>query len=381
MIYSKNLKNNYPNILLALSRYDYRTHRGVAKFAAEHHWHLNCEMAISGNIPYGWQGDGIVSLLSNNNEVVDFVTNAGVPFVDLSILREDIKAPRVTADNQTIGKIAAEYFLARGYKHFAFFSATDDKVAAARKNSFFAVLKTTALSMHDWTMRNTQGSWTDKNQILLRHLHSAHFPLAIFATRDLDASIILEACINEDMHVPEQVAILGVDNNELITDSLQVPLSSVNHNVESLGYEGAKLLHRILQGEALPSTSQTIAPKGVTSRRSTDSLAVNDPQVKHALNHMKDNFNNKYYSVELASDVCQLTRRTLDNKFKQELGHSMHNELQHMRMRAAKEMLMHSDKSIFLIAKECGFNTAQYFNQFFKQQYGITPLVYRKNYE
>ena len=373
--------NKYPNILLALSRYDYRTHRGVAKFAAQHNWHLNCEMAISGHIPYGWQGDGIVSLLSNNNDVVDFVKNANVPFIDLSILREDIIAPRVTADNTTIGEIAAQYFLARGYKHFAFFSTTDDKVAATRKNGFFSLLKNSALSLHDWTMKNTQGSWSDKNKLMRQHLHSANFPLAIFSTRDLDASIILEACISENLHVPDQVAILGVDNNELITNSLQVPLSSVNHNVESLGYEGAKLLHRILQGEQLPSVSQTISPKGVTTRRSTDCLAVNDTEVKHALNHMKENFHNKYYSVEKASEVCNLTRRTLDNKFKHELGHSMHNELQKMRMRAANDMLIHTNKSILQIAQECGFNTAQYFNQYFKQQHGITPLLYRKQYE
>ncbi|AWB65853.1 hypothetical protein C2869_05095 [Saccharobesus litoralis] len=368
-------------ILLALSRYDYRTHRGVANFAAQHNWHLNCEMAINGNIPHGWKGDGIVSLLTDNNAVVDFVTHAGVPFVDLSILREDVIAPRVVADNHAIGTLAGEHFLSKSYKHFAYFSATDDKVATARKNAFFSCINDQALSISDWTMRNTQGSWADKTNRLVQHLKQAHYPTAIMATRDLDASMVLEACINHNIQVPEQIAIIGVDNNKLITNSIQVPLSSVNHNVERLGYEGAKLLQQILQGETPPRKNKLIMPQGVTTRRSTDCLAVNDSIVKQALGLMQQHFVNKHYSVERAAEACGVTRRTLDSKFKQELGHSVHTELQNMRMRAAKETLIHGHHSIFKIAEQCGFNTAQYFNHTFKQTYGKTPLNFRKQYQ
>ncbi|WP_440874630.1 AraC family transcriptional regulator [Thalassotalea sp. PLHSN55] len=373
-------RSDSPRVLLALSRYDHRTHRGVANFAAKHNWHLNCEMAITGNIPHGWQGDGIVSLLTHDNSVVDFVLETGVPFVDLSILREDIMAPRVTADNHMIGKTAAHYYLAKGYKHFAFFSTTDDKVASERKVGFFSAIESKALSISDWTMRNTQGSWADKSMKLVQHLKNTSTPTAIMATRDLDASIVLEACINNNIQVPEQVAILGVDNNDLIANSLQVPLSSINHNVERLGYEGAKLLQRILTGESIQSSNQKIVPSGVTSRRSTDNLAVNDAVVRVALSEMLNNLSNRYYCVESASDTCGITRRTLDAKFRQEFGHTAHTELLNIRMRFAKNELIKSVIPLYEIASLCGFNSAQYFNHFFKRQFGMTPLAFRKQH-
>ena len=370
-----------PHVLLALSRYDYRTHRGIARFAAKNNWHLNCEMAITGKLPKDWQGDGIVTMLSDNEELIKLVTTANVPFVDLSIMRDDIKAHRVIADNHSIGRLAGEYFIVRGYRHFAFFSTTNENVANVRRDIFFDTIKHRAISILDWGLKNTESHWEDKKAILTRHLLQAPLPIAIFTARDLDASITLDACLQANLKVPEDVAILGVDNNDLITESLQVPLSSVNHDVERLGYEGAQLLHRLMLGESVSDNIQLILPTGITTRKSTDYLAVSDKLVEKTLNFIAVNFNNAKLTIDKIVEQINISRRSLDKKFKLELGHSIHTELNNMRLRAATKALIETQTAVVTIAEQCGFNTAQYFNLIFREHTQLTPLAYRKKFQ
>jgi LacI family transcriptional regulator len=372
---------NSPHILLALSRYDYRIHRSIAKFAAKNNWHLNCEMAITGRLPKDWQGDGIITMLSDNEELIDFVLNSNVPIVDLSIMRDDIPAHRVTADNPSIGKLAGEYFLARGYRHFAFYATTHNKVPGIRRDHYFQTVQKHAQTILDWSISGTKDDWEQKISTLKQHLLASPLPIAVFAANDPDASIVLDACLKADLKVPEQVAILGVDNNTLITESLQVPLSSINHDVERLGYEGAQLLQQLILKKNVDNTVKQILPTGITTRRSTDYLAVNDELVKNALNYMELHYSNAKFSVDKIAEYCQVSRRTLDKRFKTQLDHSTHVELNNMRLRAANKLLIESQQSVLQISNDCGFNTPQYFNLIFRQHIGITPLAYRKKFQ
>lgn len=372
----------HSQILLALSRYDYRTHKGVAEFAAKHNWHLNCEMAITGMPPKNWKGDGILTLLADNEEVVNFVVNSEVPFVDISSLRNDISAPRVSADNAAIGTLAAEYYIDKGFRHFAFFSIASDRVAQMRRNAFFETASRRALSCSDWTMDASGAESVDLHQHLIEAIRGSEQPLALFASRDVEASFVLNACLEAGVSVPDQVAILGVDNNELITNAVQVPISSVNHNVEALGYAGAELLHEIIcHGHSSADTgydTRLIPPSGITSRRSTDCFAVDNPLVKKALIHINAHFHLPNFSVLKTAELCAVSRRHLDELFKQEVGHSMHAELTDIRLRSAKIAITMTDKTIERISGECGFTRVQYFNKCFKSTFGISPLQYRK---
>ncbi|TQV78821.1 helix-turn-helix domain-containing protein [Exilibacterium tricleocarpae] len=369
------------NVLLALSRYDHRTHKGVAQFAAKHNWHLNCEMAITGRPPGNWRGDGILALLTEDQEVVDYVLGAQVPFVDISVIRRDIAAPRVCADNNRIGSLAAEYYLDKGFRHFAFFSTTSDRVSQLRRDSFFATAGSRAHSTVDWSIPAPSRSG-NLNRTLTDHLRSNPQPLALFAARDIDASMVLDACIQAEVDVPNQIAILGVDNNELITNSLRVPLSSVNHDVEALGYAGAQLLQGIMVAAGghrhNTETPRLIPPKGITSRLSTDCLAVTQPLVRTALQQLNRHFSNCHYTVVQAAEHCRVTRRHLDALFNAELGHSMHAELTGIRLRAAKRALVTSNDTVAQISAACGFARPQYFNNSFRKIVAETPLGYRR---
>ncbi len=380
---SSRKQTKHYDVLLALSRYDHRTHRGIMRFASEHNWHLNCDHALSGTLPEYWQGDGIITLMTKEDQnTVDFVLSRNTHQVDLSIMRMDVQVPRVSADHQAIGGLAAEHFIAKGFRHFAFFSTTDDAVSHSRKNGFYQGIEAHATQFNDWILPKEIA----KNQKLHKHiqhlLRGAALPLAVFCNRDNDAALLLGVCQQENLGVPEQVAILGVDNNELFTNSLKIPISSVNHDVEALGYEGATLLHEVMTTGARRTTlpkPKLVQPSGITARRSTDCLAVNNKLVSAALSQINHNYAQTNYTVAKAAENCGVSRRHLDNLFLQELGFSMHVALNNTRLRQAHNALLTTTDSIAKISAYCGFTRVQYFNKCFKKFYGKTPSELRKN--
>lgn len=375
---------SYFDVLLALSRYDHRTHKGIVKFAAQNNWHLNCDLILSGTMPSYWNGDGIIALLTDEDPVmVNYVLEKNVPFVDLSIMRMDIQAPRVSADHAAIGITAADYFLSKGFRQFAFFSVTDDKVSQARRAGFLGKISSPSHRYYDWVISNNDdGEGLSIHDRIYRRLQGVNLPLAVFCNRDHDACLVLGACLQHGYGVPEQIAILGVDNNELITNSLKVPISSVNHDVEALGYEGAKLLHSVMKGDVQELKSlepRLIKPNGISSRRSTDILAISNPLVRVALNHIKNHIAYSNYSVEKTAESCGVTRRHLDNLFHVELGCTMHAYLNESRLRLAQNALLNSKDPIAKISEYSGFTRVQYFNNFFRKSTGKTPSEFRKS--
>lgn len=372
------------NVLLVLSRYNHRLHTGVARYAGEHGWHLNSDMEYYGQFPQGWKGDGIITLLDEREELVRYVKNARVPVVDLSVYRHDVPLPRVTGDHVLIGVVAAEHFLERGFRNFAWFSTRDDSVVQLRLEGF---CKTVSEAGHDcmaWIFQSAnpdgRSEWTAKLDFLSRRLRTAGKPLAVFAFHDYDAATVLDACAEAGLSVPEDVAILGSDNNELICETVRVPLSSVNHDLDGLGYLGAALLGRIMKGETLPEKMILVPPKGVTVRRSTDLTAINYEPARKAVNVLREKFT-RIDAAELACTASGLSRRQLDRAFITHLGRSVHGLLTTIRIVRAKELLQCSDYNVADISAMCGFNTPQYFNIFFRKTVGMTPGKFRARHQ
>jgi LacI family transcriptional regulator len=242
------------NVLLALGRYNPKTHKGVARYAGRHRWHLNAEMANFGQLPRSWKGDGIITLLTQQPELVELVKTASVPVVDLSVIREDIPLPRVSGDHYGIGCIAAEHFLQHGFRNFAWFSTVADAVTDLRCRGFSDTLSKVGFNTQRWSFQlpkqKESDEWAAKIDFLQNHLKWIGKPAAILCYWDADAVNVLEACDGMNLHVPEDVTILGTDNNELLCESAWTPLSSINHDLEGLGYAGAALLAESMQLES-----------------------------------------------------------------------------------------------------------------------------------
>jgi LacI family transcriptional regulator len=211
---------------------------------------------------------------------------------------------------------------------------------------------------------------------LVKRLKDLPKPAAVFAFHDAEAANVLDACLRADIRVPDQVAILGVDNNPMICESLRVPLSSVNHDLERLGYAGSALLDGLMNGIVVQGNPIIIPPRGVTERQSTDALAVTHEPVRLALEFMRRN-HARMIGPEDAARVSGRPRSYLEADFRKLFQRSMRQELARIRLKSAKALLIETDLSVADVAARSGFNTAQYFNNVFRRETGITPLMYR----
>lgn len=373
-------RQSQKNVLLALGRYNPKTHKGVARFAGQHGWHLNAEMAYFGQIPRSWRGDGIITLMDHKPELIDFIKAASVPIVDLSVIRLDIPLPRVSGDHYRIGCLGAEHFLQHAFRHFAWFSTSEDAVTDLRWQGFSETLAKSKFTAQRWSFqqpkRTKLDDWAAKCNFLQEQLKSIPKPVAVLTFRDADAGNVLDACAKAGLSVPEEVAILGTDNDELICESARVPLSSINHDLEGLGYAGASLLHKLMKGQSPPASPKLIVPKGITVRQSTEVLAVNDAPTRRALQFILTNCSHRIGAEEVAQ-ASGISRRKLEEAFRTNLNHSVSDHLATQRLIRARDLLNHSDLTVSDIAALSGFNTPQYFNLVFRREFGITPRHFR----
>jgi LacI family transcriptional regulator len=369
------------SVLLILGRYLHNAHRGVARYAGKHHWHLNASMANTTVIPKGWQGDGIITALDQRADLVQFVRNAREPVVDLVLMRPEINLPRVIGDHEMIGQLAAEHFLERGLRNFAWFSHRAGNAERLRHEAFAATLARHGFttekliwSEHD---QDEYASWRQMRKWLGAALKALPKPIGVFAFNDYEASDFMDACLFHGYSVPEDVALLGVDNNELVCDCQAVPLSSVNHDQERIGYEAAALLERLMNGKPPPKQPMLVPPRGITQRRSTDMVALNHPEVRKALLFLRENFHRSIGTNEVA-EAADLSRRGLEKAFKQQLNRSVHEEIRRLRLNHVKDLLLYSDMSVIDIAAQTGFTHAQHLNNVFHNATGWTPIRFRR---
>ncbi|QGJ70961.1 Transcriptional regulator [Planctomycetales bacterium 10988] len=369
------------NILLALGWYYPEIHRGVARFARDHGWHLTAD--FDDLVPKHWNGDGVITLLGAQQNIWRQLRRLRVPIVDLAESRPNISLPRVTMDNAAIGRMAAEHFLERGYRHHAFVHRWDLGVSRRRRDHYRATLSEAGYRCEilSWTRENRGKPDTraQRHRWLMRRLQTLPKPLAVFAMRDVEAVEVIEACLAAGLHIPDEVAVLGVDNTETICDCLRIPLSSIENQWEQVGYEGASLLDRMLQGADPPTSPLYIPPTGVVERRSTDSLAVDHPGVVAALRFIHEHAHEPIRMDQVTQHVA-MSRSGLEKAFREHYVRAPMEELRHFRLQVAKKMLLETDDKILTIAKRAGFQTSANLCRAFHQQVGLTPKEYRTSH-
>ncbi|MFZ5833130.1 MAG: substrate-binding domain-containing protein, partial [Planctomycetota bacterium] len=276
-------------------------------------------------------------------------------------------------------RLAAEFFLDRGYRHFAFVHRWEMGVSRRRRDCFRAALLDQGRDCHvlSWQRERQQRADTreQRHRWLVRRLSAMAKPLAVFA-RDNEAVEVIEACFAAEMAVPDEVAVLGVDNTELVCDCLRVPLSSIDNSLEEVGYQGAALLERLIRGETAPTSPIYIPPSGIIERASTDSLAVAHPQVAAALRFIHDNAHRPIGMADIVRHV-PMSRSGLEKAFREHYVRAPAEEIRHTRLARAKKMLRETDEKIAAIARATGFQTPHNLCRIFRKQLGLTPKQYR----
>jgi LacI family transcriptional regulator len=365
------------DILLALGWYYPEVHMGVARYAREHQWHVTCD--FDEPIPRRWNGDGVLTLLGAGENFWRHLQSVKVPMVDLAESRPKIDLPRVTMDNAAIAKMAADYFLDKGFRQFAFLHRREMGVSLRRRRYFQQVVNEHGYQCHILSWQQERGRRADSREQrkawLERRLPQLPKPLAVLA-RDNEAVEVLEACLSAGLAVPEQVAVLGIDNTETICGCLYITLSSIDPNLELMGYEGAALLDRLIQGEPAPESPIYIPPRGIVERASTDSLATSHPHVATALKFIRDHAAEPIGMDEIVRQV-PMSRSGLEKAFREHYVRAPVEQLRHIRLDMAKRMLRDTDHALATIARKSGFLNAHNLCRIFRKQFGITPKEYR----
>jgi LacI family transcriptional regulator len=372
-------------VLLALGWYDYRVHRGIEKYASEQHWHVSPVYAREKLIPWGWNGDGILAWLGAGDDLAEFVEKAGKPTVDFSQRRPHLPFPRVLVDYAHGSKLVADHFLDRGFRNFVYYSDADNWGLEERGEGFLAALKASGHGC-EWLrwhkarpFRQGRDEWKRKRLWLAARLKTYPKPLAVFAGDDAQALDVLEACESARVAVPEMVAIVGGDNLLLAPESMSTPISSVDPNLELLGYTGAGLLDKLMKGEAAPKKPIRIPAARLIVRQSSDLLAVNHKGLSASLRYIMENCHKPIHVANLVA-VAAMSRRSLHQAFLEILGRTPGQELQRARIERAKDLLVGTDHKMDAIAEMCGFASSNSFFVAFKQAVRVSPKQYRQTH-
>lgn len=381
---NSNRRSGRKSVLLALGWYVQEIVLGVVRYARQAGWQVNDIMSHNGMVPSGWKGDGIIALIDSwqDKKWIDFVLHAGVPVVDLSDQLPDLPVARVLPDNLEIGRIAAEHFLERGFSHLAFLSLGDAPVVAGRLEGF---RRATLAGGKQFTLLNYIPQWARPGARerflpwLGKELAKLPKPVGVMAHYDGEANDILRACVEAGLRVPEEVAVVGVDNDPIYCDLGPVPLSSVDSNREQLGYRGAELLDHLMRGGRLPAAPIRIAPGGVVVRHSSDIIAVSDPVVARAMEFMVRHFAEPI-TVDRIAGAAGVSRRALYTRFEQQVGRPILKELTRLRLDRAKELLRNTDDKLQAIAIQVGLSEVTHLSKFFTMRAGLSPSQYRAQF-
>jgi len=372
-------------VLLALGWYDYRLHRGIERYALEHGWLLTANLARENVIPWGWQGDGILAWLGAGDDLAEFVVQARKPTVDFSLRRPHLPFPRVLEDHFQAARLVAEHFLVRGFTNFRFYHDADNWSYRERCEGFRLALREAGhdCPVFSWESANTVRSardlrddWQRRQRWLIRELRAAPKPLAVFAANDDQALTVMEACDEAQLRVPEEVAIMGAENYLLAPDAMRTPISSVDTNLELMGYTGAELLDQLMFGKRPPRQPLRIPPAGIITRKSTDLLALNHRGVARALRFIWEHSQEPIGVKDLLS-VAAMSRRGLHKAFMDQIGRTPGQEIHRARIDRAKKLLTESDHKIEVLAGMCGYQSANSFCVAFKQATGLSPKQFR----
>src|SRR5690606_12229127 len=305
-----------------------------------------------------WGADGIIGQLYNDKDV-DKITASGIPVIAQDFKERFKEIPNITGAYRETGIIGAEYFLKKGYRNFAFYGFNDIVWSRERAEGFEERVQEAGHKVHYFEHRKSRSSdlWYYKSQTLSQWLTSLPKPIALMACDDNQGLHITEACRQNKIRIPEEVAVLGVDNDEMLCELSDPPLSSVALDIEKGGYDTANLLDKMIQGLAEPYDI-VVKPTQVITSQSTDIYATNDAYIAYTLRFIHKNIEKNLHVEEVVKQV-PLSRRSLEKRFLQITGMPIYKYIFNLRIDKFTQKLLETDQTIFEIALDMGLNDSK----------------------
>lgn len=356
---------------------------GVTRFHQEHgHWSIYFEPHGIDDPPpawlRGWSGDGILVRV-NNAAMARAVQATGLPFVELRnrLPRRDWAA--VGIDNRAVADLAANHLIERSLRHFAFCGTAPAEHLSMheRRRHFVAILKDAGHTCADFDATGwTSLAWEEQLERLVRWVQSLPKPAGVMACNDDWGHHLLEACRRAGVQVPDEVAVIGVDNDPILCNLAAPGLSSIDVNTPRIGYQAAALLEKMMRGARAPRQLLQIPPVGVVPRRSTDVLAIDDHDLAAALRFIREHACEGIRIADVLRAV-PLSRSTLERRCREALGRSPKQEILRLQIERAKSLLLGSDQRVKWVAASAGFQSAKYFSDAFQRAVGMRPESFR----
>lgn len=332
----------------------------------------------------GWKGDGIIARIDTLAQA-KVIAGAGLPTVDLRG-KFELGYPILEADDEATARMAADHLLGHGFRHFAFTGFAGTNFSERRRQYFRQAIEAAGFVCRDYsapvkpaTSRTTgqEQYETGDEARLARWLMELPRPVGLMACNDVRAQQVLILCRELGIAAPEDIAVIGVDNDPLLSDLSDPPLSSVIPDTPRIGYEAAELLERMIAGKVRRPIHRAVAPLGVAVRQSSDVLAIEDREVARAIHfirrHACDGIN--------VADVLQqsnVSRSMLDRRFIAAVGRTPKAEILRVQLERVRGLLTETDLPLARIAERAGFEHPEYLSVVFKQKMGVTPGDYRK---
>jgi LacI family transcriptional regulator len=306
------------------------------------------------------------------------VAKEGIPVVDISGVRGGIGLPCVVSDDIAVGRLAAAHLLSLGLPHFGFFGSAAHYFSLLRQQGFAQAISGAGLNCHAFVDgRAKQTSGERANARLETWLQQLPKPIGILAADDARALQLLAACRKLAIPVPQSVAVVGVDNDEVFCDLADPPLSSVALATQRIGYEAGRMLDRLMAGATVANDCLLIPPATVVPRRSSDLPAVIDPDVAAAVRYIVLHVRDQLRVADVLREVA-ISRSTLDRRFRKLLRRTPAAEIRNAQIAEARHLLEDTDESMEKIAIAAGFSNSKQFGNTFRRITGVTPTAYRR---
>ena len=357
--------------------------RGIAAYTREYGpwntWIDPYEHGARLRLPRDWRGQGILARVSSE-AMARHVAAAGIPVVNVSTLEfPGVTLPQVSTDLRAAARLAAKHFLDRGFRNFAYYGLQRPCYVEHYRHGFLESLAEAGCECSVYRPQRGTGtgtSWTAHLRDIVRWLKGLPTPVALLVWPARRGRDILYACRQVGLLVPEQVAVLVGDDDDLLCEESHPSLSGIVLNSQCVGYEAAVRLDRLMRARRIPKAPLLVTPSGVISRQSTDTLAIQDADVVSALTFIRNHVSSPIGVKELLRAV-PVSRRVLERRFLQLLGRTPGQEIRRVRLERAKRLLAETDWTIPKVATASGFGSSEYLAYVFKCETGTTPRDYR----
>lgn len=356
--------------------------RGIRRYIAAHGpWSVYLEIrALESPGPAWlrtWRGHGILTR-TGNQAMADLIRAAGVPTVELRTTRFLPEVPWVGVDNHAVGQMVAEHLIDRGFRRFGVYALDTEDFFRERCDNFVETARAAGLPCEAYhaPRRERPAHWEKNQDALARWVSRLAKPVGLMACTDQLGFWLLDACRRAGVAVPEEVAVVGVENEESLCAVADPPLSSLRLNTEQAGYQAAALLDRMMRGDPPGQMRTLVKPLDIVTRQSSDVVAIDDETLAAAVRFIRENACNGVTVDDVVEHVA-VSRSTLERGLRCVLGRSPNAEICRVRLNRVRQLLIETDLPLATVAARCGFRHLSYLCESFREAFGLSPGAYR----